>query len=76
MLCCYICTFDVMGWFWSTVELARTCIGTPYYLSPEICEARPYNNKRLHSVMAATYKLSFALHYDTRIAADFSGQPW
>ena len=30
----------------STVELARTCIGTPYYLSPEICENRPYNNKR------------------------------
>ena len=32
--------------FSSTVELARTCIGTPYYLSPEICENRPYNNKR------------------------------
>ncbi|XP_074085088.1 serine/threonine-protein kinase Nek1 isoform X10 [Macrotis lagotis] len=29
----------------STLELARTCIGTPYYLSPEICENRPYNNK-------------------------------
>ncbi|XP_068599346.1 LOW QUALITY PROTEIN: serine/threonine-protein kinase Nek1 [Brachionichthys hirsutus] len=29
----------------STVELARTCIGTPYYLSPEICESKPYNNK-------------------------------
>ena len=28
------------------MELARTCIGTPYYLSPEICENRPYNNKR------------------------------
>uniref|UniRef100_A0A8C6EUX0 non-specific serine/threonine protein kinase n=1 Tax=Marmota marmota marmota TaxID=9994 RepID=A0A8C6EUX0_MARMA len=28
-----------------TVELARTCIGTPYYLSPEICENKPYNNK-------------------------------
>jgi len=33
----------------STVELARTCIGTPYYLSPEIVENRPYNNKRLAS---------------------------
>jgi len=30
----------------STVEFARTCIGTPYYLSPEIVENRPYNNKR------------------------------
>ncbi|CAL4176111.1 unnamed protein product, partial [Meganyctiphanes norvegica] len=29
----------------STSELARTCIGTPYYLSPEMCENRPYNNK-------------------------------
>uniref|UniRef100_A0AAX7VLN2 non-specific serine/threonine protein kinase n=1 Tax=Astatotilapia calliptera TaxID=8154 RepID=A0AAX7VLN2_ASTCA len=26
-------------------ELARTCIGTPYCLSPEICENKPYNNK-------------------------------
>ena len=33
----------------STVELARTCIGTPYYLSPEICENKPYNNKRYHT---------------------------
>lgn len=32
--------------FWdSTAELARTCVGTPYYISPEICENRPYNNK-------------------------------
>ncbi|GLD69442.1 serine/threonine-protein kinase Nek5-like protein [Lates japonicus] len=29
----------------NTMELARTCVGTPYYLSPEICESRPYNNK-------------------------------
>lgn len=29
----------------STAALARTCIGTPYYLSPEICENRAYNNK-------------------------------
>ncbi|KAI3356308.1 hypothetical protein L3Q82_017197 [Scortum barcoo] len=28
-----------------TMELARTRVGTPYYLSPEICESRPYNNK-------------------------------
>ncbi|KAG8504610.1 Serine/threonine-protein kinase Nek1, partial [Galemys pyrenaicus] len=33
----------------STVELARTYIGTPYYLSPEICENKPYNNKSLLS---------------------------
>jgi NIMA (never in mitosis gene a)-related kinase len=28
-----------------TNEHARTAIGTPYYLSPEICEGKPYNNK-------------------------------
>lgn len=29
----------------STAEVAKTAIGTPYYLSPEICEGKPYNNK-------------------------------
>ena len=28
-----------------TNEHARTAIGTPYYLSPEICEGKAYNNK-------------------------------
>ncbi|MED6243664.1 Serine/threonine-protein kinase Nek5 [Ataeniobius toweri] len=31
----------------NTLEMARTCVGTPYYLSPEICESRPYNNKTI-----------------------------
>ncbi|XP_067450019.1 interferon-induced very large GTPase 1-like isoform X2 [Thunnus thynnus] len=29
----------------STEELATTVAGTPLYLSPEICEKKPYNNK-------------------------------
>jgi len=29
----------------SSSELARTTLGTPYYMSPELCENRPYNNK-------------------------------
>eukprot|EP00954_Amorphochlora_amoebiformis_P010678 833065-Amorphochlora_amoeboformis.AAC.1 len=29
----------------STVAMARTQIGTPYYLSPEICKNKPYNAK-------------------------------
>lgn len=29
----------------NTVDLAKTCIGTPYYLSPEICENKMYDNK-------------------------------
>lgn len=28
-----------------TMDLARTAIGTPYYLSPEIAESKPYSNK-------------------------------
>jgi NIMA (never in mitosis gene a)-related kinase 1/4/5 len=25
--------------------MAHTVVGTPYYLSPELCEEKPYNNK-------------------------------
>ena len=28
-----------------TNSFAKTLIGTPYYLSPELCEEKPYNNK-------------------------------
>jgi len=27
------------------VNFARTMVGTPYYLSPEMCEEKPYNDK-------------------------------
>lgn len=27
----------------STCALAKTCIGTPYYMSPEVCSERPYS---------------------------------
>ena len=26
-----------------TYECVETAIGTPYYLSPEICQGKPYN---------------------------------
>jgi NIMA (never in mitosis gene a)-related kinase len=29
----------------TTAEMANTMVGTPYYLSPELCENRPYNSK-------------------------------
>ena len=29
----------------STMQLAKTGVGTPYYLSPEICQNRGYNAK-------------------------------
>lgn len=28
-----------------TYDCANTAIGTPYYLSPEICQEKPYNQK-------------------------------
>lgn len=28
-----------------TMEKAKTVVGTPYYLSPEIIESKPYSNK-------------------------------
>lgn len=32
----------------STWALAATAVGTPYYLSPEICANRKYNQKARH----------------------------
>jgi NIMA (never in mitosis gene a)-related kinase len=29
----------------NTEQFARTVVGTPFYLSPELCEERPYNEK-------------------------------
>ncbi|XP_065833409.1 serine/threonine-protein kinase Nek1-like [Oscarella lobularis] len=29
----------------STLDMAQTCVGTPYYLSPELCQDLPYNSK-------------------------------
>ncbi|XP_046329460.2 serine/threonine-protein kinase Nek1-like isoform X2 [Haliotis rufescens] len=47
----------------STVELARTCIGTPYYLSPEIVENKPYNNKSdIWSLGCVLYELTTLKH--------------
>ncbi|KFW05439.1 Serine/threonine-protein kinase Nek5, partial [Eurypyga helias] len=47
----------------STMEFARTCVGTPYYLSPEICENRPYNNKTdIWSLGCVLYELCALKH--------------
>ena len=29
----------------NTMDMAHTMVGTPYYLSPELCEGKPYNDK-------------------------------
>ncbi|XP_062288201.1 serine/threonine-protein kinase Nek5-like [Scomber scombrus] len=47
----------------NTMELARTCVGTPYYLSPEICENQPYNNKTdIWSLGCVLYELCTLRH--------------
>ncbi|XP_068786023.1 serine/threonine-protein kinase Nek5 isoform X1 [Struthio camelus] len=47
----------------NTMELACTCVGTPYYLSPEICENQPYNNKTdIWSLGCVLYELCALKH--------------
>ncbi|NXC00512.1 NEK5 kinase, partial [Orthonyx spaldingii] len=47
----------------STTEFAHTCVGTPYYLSPEMCENRPYNNKTdIWSLGCVLYELCALKH--------------
>jgi NIMA (never in mitosis gene a)-related kinase len=29
----------------SQTDFAQSAVGTPYYLSPELCEGKPYNHK-------------------------------
>jgi len=33
-----------------TMEKAKTMVGTPYYLSPEIIESKPYSFKVYHYI--------------------------
>ncbi|CAF0961113.1 unnamed protein product [Adineta steineri] len=47
----------------NTCELARTQIGTPYYLSPEICQQKPYNNKSdVWSLGCVLYEMTTLKH--------------
>ncbi|BFZ14506.1 hypothetical protein BsWGS_17545 [Bradybaena similaris] len=47
----------------STAQLAHTCIGTPYYLSPEIVENMPYNNKSdIWSIGCVLYEITMLKH--------------
>uniref|UniRef100_F7DMM6 non-specific serine/threonine protein kinase n=1 Tax=Equus caballus TaxID=9796 RepID=F7DMM6_HORSE len=47
----------------NSMELARTCVGTPYYLSPEICQNKPYNNKTdIWSLGCVLYELCTLRH--------------
>ncbi|XP_039329254.1 serine/threonine-protein kinase Nek5 isoform X2 [Saimiri boliviensis] len=47
----------------NSMEFARTCVGTPYYLSPEICQNEPYNNKTdIWSLGCVLYELCTLKH--------------
>ncbi|ELK34135.1 Serine/threonine-protein kinase Nek5 [Myotis davidii] len=47
----------------NSTELAQTCVGTPYYLSPEVCQNKPYNNKAdIWSLGCVLYELCTLKH--------------
>ena len=47
----------------STMQMCKTQIGTPYYLSPEICEGKPYNSKTdIWSLGCILYELCTLKH--------------
>ena len=56
-----------------THQLASTAVGTPYYLSPEICENKPYDHKSdVWSLGCILYELCAQRHPLTAPASNFS----
>ncbi|KAL9958791.1 hypothetical protein ACROYT_G035852 [Oculina patagonica] len=47
----------------STLDHAQTTVGTPYYLSPEICQRKPYNHKSdMWSLGCVLYEMATLKH--------------
>ena len=42
---CKIGDFGIAKSMNNTIEVASTCVGTPCYLSPEMCQDIPYSSK-------------------------------
>eukprot|EP00966_Prymnesium_polylepis_P092186 2134407-Prymnesium_polylepis.1 len=59
----------------STVELARTACGTPYYMSPEICDNKPYNAKSdVRQRVSSHGRTARCVHAPTRVRASSSAR--
>lgn len=60
--------FGISRTLTGTIELAHTAIGTPYYLSPEICESKPYDYKSdIWSLGCVIYEMCTLRHaFDSR----------
>eukprot|EP00727_Mastigamoeba_balamuthi_P001023 m51a1_g10918 putative serine threonine-protein kinase nek1 (1353) ;mRNA; r:92813-97513 len=55
--------FGIARMLRNTIECAHTVIGTPYYLSPEICEEKPYNAKSdIWALGCVLYELTTLRH--------------
>lgn len=52
--CCPSCRRQVLT---DTADLANTVIGTPYYMSPELCESAPYDYKVTSSACAPMFEI-------------------
>jgi NIMA (never in mitosis gene a)-related kinase len=60
---CKLGDFGVSKVLSGTTQLASTAVGTPYYLSPEICENRAYNHKSdVWSLGCILYELATLTH--------------
>ena len=60
---CKLGDFGVSKVLSGTTQLAQTAVGTPYYLSPEICENKAYDNKSdIWSLGCVLYELCTLQH--------------
>jgi serine/threonine protein kinase len=55
----------------STIDMAKTCVGTPCYLSPELCTDVPYSSKSdVWAVGCLLYEMcSFRVAFDAQSLA-------